>query len=174
MKPSALILTFLILASSSCKEIDNLLTFSISNTASFTIPSNSPLNLPIELQTPDITTNSSQEFSNHKTRADLVKDVTLEELKLSITSPSGKTFSFLKSIHVYISTNSTDEVELAYLDDIASTSTTLNLTTTNQKLDTYIKAPSYKLRTKFVTKETLTQDVDVQMNLKFKVTADPI
>jgi hypothetical protein len=165
-------LIFLVCA---CKDsIDRLLTFTISNTADFTIANASPVSLPIEIQTPDITTNSSHEFDNHKTRADLVKNVTIEEVKLSITNPSGKTFSFLKSIHIYISTNANDEIELAFLDDVVSTSATINLTTTTQKLDTYIKASSYKLRTKVVTKETLTQDVDVEMNLKFKVTANPI
>jgi hypothetical protein len=157
-----------------CKSVDDLLTFTISHETNFTIANSSPLNLPIELQTPDVTTNSSQEFGNHDTKAELVKDVKLESVKLTITDPTSKTFSFLKSIHVYISTNSNDEIELAYADNIISTVNTLDLTTTDKKLDTYVKASSYKLRTQLVTKETLTQDVDVKMNLKFKVTADPL
>ena len=157
-----------------CKGVDDLLTFTISHETNFTIANSAPLNLPVELQTPDVTTNSSQEFGNHDTKAELVKDVKLEQVKLTITDPTGKTFSFLKSIHVYISTNSSNEIELAYLDDIASTASTLDLTTTDKKLDEYVKASSYKIRTKIVTKETLTQDVDIKMNLKFKVTADPL
>jgi hypothetical protein len=157
-----------------CKSVDDLLTFTISHETNFTIANSAPLNLPVELQTPDVTTNSSQDFSNHDTKAELVKDVRLQQLKLTITNPTGKTFSFLKSIHVYISTNSSNELELAYLDNIASTASTLDLQTTDKKLDEYVKASSYKIRTQIVTKETLTQDVDIKMNLKFKVTADPI
>ena len=45
-----------------------------------------------------VTTNSSAEFENNKTKASLVKDVKIRSLKLSITDPSDKTFTFLKSI----------------------------------------------------------------------------
>jgi hypothetical protein len=170
------LLLVLLLATSvfGCKSVDDLLTFTISHETNFTVANSSPLNLPIELQTPDVTTNSSQEFGNHDTKAELVKDVKLESVKLTITDPTGKTFSFLKSIHIYISTNSNDEIELAYADNIVSTTNILDLTTTDKKLDTYVKASSYKLRTQLITKETLTQDVDIKMNLKFKVTADPL
>jgi hypothetical protein len=57
-----------------------------------------------------------------------VKDVKLSELKLTITDLADKTFCFLKSIHLYISTDANDEIELAYLYDINSTANTLNLT----------------------------------------------
>jgi hypothetical protein len=174
MRRSVLLLVPFIWMVSGCKQVDHLLTFNFSNTSNFTIAGGASIGLPIDIPTPDITTNSSSEFSNHNTRADLVKNVMLEQLNLSITNPPGKTFSFLKSIHIYISTNANDELEVAYLDDISSTATTLELTTTDQKLDTYVKASSYKLRTKVVTKETLAQDVDVRMNLKFKVTANPL
>jgi hypothetical protein len=87
--------------------------------------------------TPEVTTNSSAEFENNNTKADLVKDVKLKELTLTITDPTAKTFSFLKSIHLYISTDSNDEIELAFKDDINSTSSTITLTTTAAKLDKY-------------------------------------
>jgi hypothetical protein len=157
-----------------CQDVDNLLTFTISHETSFTVENSAPLNIPVPLTTPDITTNSSQEFDNHNTRADLVKDVKLEQVKLTITSPSSKTFSFLKSVHIYISTDSNNEMELAYQDNISATSNIIDLKTTDQKLDTYIKASSYKLRTTVVTKEALTDDVEIKMNIKFKVTADPL
>jgi hypothetical protein len=97
----------------------------------------------------------------------------LKELKLTITNPTDKTFSFLKSIHLYISTDANDEIELAYLEDISSTTNVLNLTVSGAKLDKYIKAPSYKIRTKAVIKETLTKDIKVKAEMKFRVTADP-
>ena len=84
-----------------------------------------------------------------------------------------KTFTFLKSIRLYISTDGTDEIELAYSDDINATSNSIELACTSQKLDKYIKAPSYKIRTKAVIKETITKDVTVKCDMKYKVTADP-
>jgi hypothetical protein len=174
MKTKAItVLAILALFIVSCSEVDKLLTFTISNQTTFKINSGIPFNSPFEVATPDVTTNSTSEFKNNNTNVDLVKDVKLQELKLSITSPDTKTFSFLKSVHMYISTNADDEIELAYQDDINSTTNTINLTCTTQKLDKYIKASSYKIRTKVVTKETLTQETTIEADMKFRVTADP-
>jgi len=158
---------------SSSNAVDDLLTFTISNNASIKIQSTSPINLPSEIITPEVTTNSSAEFNNNKTKASLVKDVKIRSLKLSITDPSDKTFTFLKSIRLYISTANSEEIELAYADNINVSSNTIDLICTDKKLDEYIKADSYKIRTKVTLKETLTQDVTVKAEMKFKVTADP-
>lgn len=167
------VLSFFALFIISCSVVDKLLTFTVSNQTSFKIASGFPLNLATEIITPDVTTNSSAEFQNNNTKADLVKDVKLTELKLTITDPTDKTFSFLKSIHLYISTDANDEIELAYLDNINSSTNTINLICTSQKLDKYIKASFYKIRAKAVVKETITKDITVKSDMKFKVTADP-
>jgi hypothetical protein len=157
-----------------CDKVDQLLTFTITDDTAIRIESTSPLNLPFEIPTPDITTNSNQEFQNNNTRADLVKDVTLQELKLTITNPTGRNFSFLKAVHLFISTNQSNEIELASLDNINTQANTITLIPTTRKLDEYIKASHYKLRTRIVTRETLTQAVDVRVDLRFRVTAHPI
>ncbi|CAM2959782.1 hypothetical protein [Flavobacterium frigoris] len=170
---SFIVITLLALFIFSCSVVDKLLTFTVSNQTEFTIASNFPLNIVSGIATPDVPTNSSKEFENNNTKANLVKDVKLKELKLSITDPNDKTFSFLKSIHIYISTDANDEIELAYLDNISATTNTILLTPTSQKLDKYIKASSYKLRAEAVIKETLTTDITVKADMKFSVTADP-
>jgi len=157
----------------SCNEVEKLLTFNISNETTFKISSGIPIDSPFNAPTPDVTTNSSAEFKNNSTRADLVKDVKLQELKLTITSPVDKTFSFLKSVHMYISTTANDEIELAYLDNVNTTSNTITLICSSAKLDSYIKASSYKIRTSVTTKEVFNQEIQVKANMNFKVTADP-
>ncbi|WP_029268985.1 hypothetical protein [Flavobacterium sp. KJJ] len=164
---------FLFLFLTSCDAVDDLLTFNISNETSIKIKSTSPINLPTEIIMPDVTTNSSAQFENNKTKASLVKDVKLRSLKLSISDPSDKTFTFLKSVHLYISTTDSDEIELAYQDNIMTTTNMIDLICTDKKLDKYIKADSYKIRTQVTLKETLTKDVTVKADMKFKVTADP-
>lgn len=164
---------FIAILIASCNVIDDLLTFSIDNQTTFKIESGFPLGTAFEIITPEITTNSSADFENNNTKADLVKDVKLNSLKLTITDPANKSFSFLKSIHIYISTSDNDEIELAYLDDINATSNTIDLICTTQKLDKYIKASTYSLRTTAVLKESLTQDITIQSDMKFRVTADP-
>ncbi|WP_125719270.1 hypothetical protein [Flavobacterium ustbae] len=174
MKSKLIALTaFLSVFFSSCNAVDELLTFTISNNASIKIQSTSPINLPSEIITPEVTTNSSAEFENNKTKASLVKDVKIRSLKLSIIDPLDKTFTFLKSIHLYISTANSEEIELAYQDNINVSSNTIDLICTDNRLDEYIKADSYKIRTKVTLKETLTKDVTVKAEMKFKVTADP-
>lgn len=174
MKSKLVALTLLLFVFlSSCDAIDDLLSFTISNETSIKIKSTSPINLPSEIITPDVTTNSSAEFKNNKTKAELVKDVKIRSLKLSISDPSDKNFTFLKSIHLYISTTDSDEIELAYQDNINSTSNTIDLICTDARLDRYIKADKYKIRTQVTLKETLTKDVTVKADMKFRVTADP-
>ena len=155
-----------------CKKIEDLLTFSISSECSMTINSTSPVGLPFEILTPNVTTNSSQQFKNNNSNADLVKDIRLEQLTCTITNPQGKTFSFLQSVKIFVSTNSADEIELAHLDSIPPNATTITLVSTNLKLDNYVKSSSYNLRTEAVTRETFTQNVNLQVKTKFKVTAN--
>jgi hypothetical protein len=57
--------------------------------------------------------------------------VRLKELTVTITD-SKQNFQLLKSIRLYISTDANDEIELAYKDDINSTSNTLTLTPTER------------------------------------------
>lgn len=174
MKSKLVALTLLFAAFlTSCSTVDDLLSFNISNSTSIKIQSTSPINLPSEIITPDVTTNSSAEFSNNKTKASLVKDVKIKSLQLTITDPSDKTFTFLKSVHLYISTTDSDEIELAYQDNINSTTKSIDLICTDARLDQYIKADKYKIRTKVTLKETLTKDVTVKADMKFRVTADP-
>jgi len=165
---------FLALAIVSCSVIDNLLTFNISQQYSFEVPSGIPVGIPLSTSTPDMTNDSSQEFENNNSNVNLVKDVRLKELKLTITDPAEQTFSFLKSIHLYISTNDNDEIEIAYLDDINTNEKYINLTSTNKKLDKYIKASSFKIRAVAVTKETVTNNIAINADIKFRVTADPL
>ena len=172
MKIKSLIVAFLpIVVFASCIKFSDIGTFTIADQTTIQVGTTTLINAPFEVPTPDITTNSSQEFENNNTNADLVKDIKLEDLKLSITNPSGKSFSFLKSVHLYISTAETDEIELAYIDDVPVAATTIFLITSQEKLDSYIKAPSYKIRSRIETRETVTQTIDMQVDFKFKVTA---
>ena len=155
-----------------CNEIEEMLTFSVNDSTNIRIESASPLNLPLEIPTPAVTSNSRQEFENNNTHADLVRDVKLQQLKVTITQPSGKNFSFLKNIRIFISADEQSEVELASLDNISTDSGVIELIPTQQKLDEFIKASTYDLRTQITTDETLTQDVDARVDLKFQVTAD--
>jgi hypothetical protein len=156
----------------SCKKIEDLLKFNINVENNFTVPAAGPLSVPFDILTPQVTTNSTQQFQNNNSDINKVKDIKLKKVDLTIINPPGKTFSFLESVHIYISTDATDEIELAYLDNVSTTANFISLNTTSVSLDKYVKAPSYKLRTKIVTKQTLTQDVEIKNLCQFQVTAN--
>jgi hypothetical protein len=156
----------------SCKKIEDLFSFTISNQSSITIQSSSPVNLPFNIASPSVATNSTEQFKNNNTDVKYVRNIILQNLQLTITSPSTQTFDFLKSIHIYISTSSSDEIELAYLDQIPVGVSSITLIPTTAALDQYVKAASYNLRTQVVTNQILTQDVTVGIQSQFKVTAN--
>jgi hypothetical protein len=174
MKIHTILLACLLLVSFSCKEVDKLLTFTISHSTIFRVEKTFPVSVPLQIATPDITTDSEESFSSHDTRADLVKDIKLDRLDLTAVNPAGRNFNFLKSVKVFMSTTSTNELLIASNEDVPADVTIVELTPTTQKLDDYIKASSYKLRTEIVTREAVTQDVDIRVSMDFKVTADPL
>ncbi len=153
---------------------DKLITFNISDQTTITVDKVlTPVTLPFDIWTPNITTNSEQEFENNDTKIELVKEIILKDLMLTITSPSDKTFSFLESIHIYMYTDTEEEIEIAWKDNISSDAEMIDLQTSNSALDKYVKSSSYKLRTEVVTRETLNQDIDILIDMTFQVTADP-
>ena len=127
-----------------CDKVDDLLTFNVSDRTTITIENSVGVGLPLDIPTPDVSSDSEQQYENNNTHADLVKDVKLQELKLTITEPSGKNFSFLKSIRIFISTTQSNEIEQASLDDVSSTASVIALIPTQEKIDIYARASAYK------------------------------
>jgi hypothetical protein len=170
------LLALLTLGVFSCKKIDKLLTFEISDTENFKIPA-TPIvgGLPVTLNLPvPVTNKASESFSNQGTRADLVKDVTLTKLTLTITDPTTENFNFLKSIEIFIGTDQNDMVPLASLADVPMGVTSIELQPSGTKLDKYLKAPSYTLYTKVTVRQATTREITVKEEVRFKVTADPL
>jgi len=157
-----------------CKKIDQLLTFYIDDTQNIRIPASPVLGTLVSLTPLSVTTQSDDKFRNNNTRADLVKDVSLNKLTLTITDPNGQNFDFLQRIEIYISTNANDQVRLAYLDQVPRGVNSIELTSTNAKLDNYLKSPSYTLTTKVQTSQALAREVTIRVDSRFKVTADPL
>jgi hypothetical protein len=169
-----LLLLVLITGFINCDKIDRLFThFEIQNESEFTVASTTIINSPISFDTPDVTTNSSSEFSNNNTNADLVESVKLKSLILSIISPSDADFNFLKSVRIYISADGLEEVELANLEDIENDNLSiLNMNTTGVELREYVKRDSYSLRVSTITDETIAQDHQIKANAIFNVDAE--
>lgn len=164
-----------LLAFGACEKIDELLTFSFSETVNFTVPASANINSPITIQTPPQSSSSTTEFEQNNTNADKVRDITLTELNLRITDPANRSFSFLNEIKVYITSNGLPDLLVASRTDIPdSIGSTLNVPTTNEDIDSYVKDGTYGVRTDVITDETFFQDIDIAADLTFDVTADPL
>lgn len=157
-----------------CEKVDDLLTFYIEEEETITVESSFPVGALVPFTPVTVTTNSEETFKNNKTRAELVKDVTLNRLNLSITDPAGEDFDFLKKIEIYISSEGRDEVKIAYLDVVPANAATLNLKSTNAELDEFIKGETYNIRTKAELAKPVSGDITIKAAMRFKVTADPI
>lgn len=89
-----LLLFLALLFFAGCKKDGVGIRFKMDYETSFTVPSSNLLNLPFDLFTPDITTNSEAEFEANDTRKDKIQEIKLETLKLTITSPQGLNLIF--------------------------------------------------------------------------------
>ncbi|WP_400193074.1 hypothetical protein [Hymenobacter sp. B81] len=167
------LLAVALVATAACKKIDKLLTFYIEDSQNIRIARNSVIGVlpPIPVA---VTTRSNEKFSNEGTQADLVKDVSLDKLTLTITDPNNANFNFLESIAIYISTDANDRVPLASLSNVPRNQAVIELQPSGTKLDKYLKADSYTLTTEAKIRETVTQDISVRTDSRFKVTADPL
>jgi len=176
MKKVLLLATlFLGLFAVGCKEIDKLLTFYIDDSQNIKIASTFPVGVAAPLSPVAVPTQSASTFKNNNTRADLVKDVSLNKLSLTIADPNSENFDFLRSIEIYISTgNGSDQILLASLSNIPTGVQSISLTPTKAKLDSYLKAESYTLTTKATIAKAITRDITIRADSRFKVTADPL
>src|SRR5687768_2509514 len=129
----------LIILVSGCEKLRELLTFEISNSANIEIPATGLLNSPF-VSPVAVPVSSQQTFANNNTTAELVKDVRLTKLTLTIVDPSNENFDFLKSIRIYIGTSEDDKVPLAYLNTVPTGVSSIELVSENTQLDQYIKA----------------------------------
>jgi hypothetical protein len=158
----------------SCKKINDLLTFEISNSQNIKVPASSIfVTTPVVLPVP-VAVNANETFKNNNTSADLVKDVSLSKLTLTITDPQAENFDFLSKIKISIGTDQNDIVPLAYLDAVPKGVSSIELTPSGTKLDKYIKASSYTLYTEATVNRSIAREITVRADSRFKVTADPL
>lgn len=155
-----------------CDKIDELTQFEMEYDESVVIPSSTGLNLPFNLFTPDVESNSESAFAVNDTRKDLIEEIQLTELELTVSSPSKADFSFLKSIDVFISADGLSEKKIAWRESIPEDAKSIKLNTTDADLQEYIKKDEFKLRLNTVTDEAMSSDHTIDVHSVFFVDAE--
>ncbi|QRM88661.1 hypothetical protein FG167_05255 [Lacinutrix sp. WUR7] len=172
MKRNLLLLFVPIILLLNCSAIDELTKFDLDYQTSYSIPSSTLIDLPFDIQTPDMATESESTFENNDTRKDLIESIKLKTIKLTIDTPEDGNFNFLKEIHVYINAEGVEELEIANVFDLENTnSSTLQLQVTDQELKEFIKKDTFSLRVKTITDETINETHDITIDTKFRVDA---
>lgn len=165
-------LLVLVISFSSCKKTAKLTQFNMEFNEVIVIPSSTGMNLPFNIQTPDIETNSEATFEINDTRKDLVEEIKLTHLNLILKSPENADFNFLKSTQIYLSAPNLNEIKIAWKDSIPDHSErTINLEITNSDLKEYIKKENFNVRVNVITDEFLATDYEVEIQSIFFVKA---
>lgn len=172
MKKILPLLFVLLITFAGCKALKKLTQFYVSYNTSVTVPSSLGIGSPVSFATPDVTTNSSQEFSGHNTDKNLINTINIEEMKLTIASPNTQTFDFMKDIEIYMSAGSLPKIMIASMYNIPQTGlTTLQLNVVGDDLKQYIIQDTIKISVKVTTRETVAQDTKIDAQSKFLVKA---
>ena len=166
-----LILAIGMISFTSCDKIDEEFTqFELEYTSQLTIESGFGLNLPINVITPETTTNAESEFEINNTKKDLVEEVTLTDMTLKVTSPDEQRLDFLESIKVYINADGLSELEIAFKNDVPEdVGDSLELDVNENNLKDYIIKDEFSLRVEAVTDMITGNDVDIDIKSTFFV-----
>lgn len=155
-----------------CKKVDRLTQFHMVFNDTAVVKSSAGINLPFNVMTPDITTNSESTFEANDTRKDMVEKIVLKALDLTIVSPSGEDFGFLKSVQIFISAPGISEAEIAGDTGVPpDAGNRISLKTTGADLKDYIKSDRFSLRLKTITDEAITKDFYIVVHSDFFVDA---
>jgi len=162
----------LMLSQQGCQKLAKLTQFYISYNSNITIPKTLGIDLPINIVTPDITTNSQNEFQINHTEKKLIDVIRLSEMDMTITSPSGASFDFLKNIEISIGAQGLPDKKIAWLENIPRTGLKhIVLTVSTEDLQEYIKKDKFILKTKTTTRELISHDTSIKIHCKFFVDA---
>lgn len=120
----------------------------------------------------EVKTITKDQCETFNTKLNKIESVYLKQLKLTITDSSGETFSFGKSMKLYINSAAQNELLAASIDSIPDTTgTVLYLKPGGSDLKEFLKADSFTWRLKTDTDESIPEDVHISIYSSFQINA---
>jgi hypothetical protein len=143
-----LVILFIGINSCAKKQIDELTEFDIAYSNTVVVPATTLNNTvsataPIDIKTPDVPTNSSSSFSSNKTSSDLISEIKMKSLTISV--PSGN-LDFIKSVSIYINATGLSEALVASKSVIPSGQTSVVMDMGDVNIKDYIKKDNISFR----------------------------
>ena len=155
-----------------CKLADKLTQFDMEYETRVTVPASSGINLPFNLLTPSVPTNSTSQFESNNTRKDLVEEIRLTSLILLVESPAGEDFSFLENIAIFIKADGLPERKIAWKEPVPEpVGNKISLDVSGEDLKEYVKKDQFSLRVYTDTDEALAEDHTIKVSSVFFVNA---
>lgn len=172
MKKYLCIYCCILITFTGCKKANKFTTFNMEFNETVVIPASTGINLPFNILTPNVETNSESTFAANNTKKDFVEEIRLTKLDLRITSPSNGNFSFVKSLSIFLSADGLSETKIAWIENIPSNiGNFLYLDVSGANLKEYIKKDKFTLRLNAVTDEFITSDYQINVHSVFFVDA---
>ena len=166
-----ILLPFLSILLFSCSAVDKITNFDIAYDEEFTIPSTSGIAVPINILTPDVSPNLEDKMQEYNSAVNLIEDVTIKSIRLTITNPDTLAYSFLEAVSLYIVDGSTESL-LANKSDISSSiGRVLDLETSDTDVLSYLLNDAFKIRVIGVMRDGTTVDIENTMEMVFTVDA---
>jgi hypothetical protein len=166
MKKTIIALFTLALGISGCATVQSIIKSSFPYTATLTVPATSKAG---EVLSAKSSASSFDEVFGNQNAGDYIEDVKIASARLISSKPSDQSMGMFKSVKLFISNGSSDEVMVASRTDVSENiPSNLVLDIDNSRLlDNYIKGKSLSVRMEYVLRNTLTTDVNVRTSLSF-------
>ncbi len=172
MKKTPLLILITLVFLSSCDLLSELTQFDLPYETSFSVPLIGASDSTLIVETPTINTGIADAMGNFNTELDLIDEITLTSLSLTLTEPVDGDFGFLSSMEIFINAAGQEELQLAFNTAVAEdVGAVLNLETTAVDIQEYIKLDGFSLRFSFGTDETVLVQHDIAMNMEVHVDA---
>jgi hypothetical protein len=167
MKKAAtyLIAVLLISGIASCKkakdDVNKATEFDMNYSTQVTVPKTSTYTVtqPVDFETPEISTQSSNRFASESTTQDLIDEIKIT--KFNISNPNGN-LDFLKSISIYIKSSGMGDLLIATKSNIPAGTTSIAADLTDANIKQYI----FKEKIKFKVSLTITTGTSSDQTLK--------
>jgi len=165
-------LSILILTTAGLSACKKLMTFTLDYSTEIVVPSQTGINLGLNLYSPEIETNSTARFESEGTSTKYVRTVYLGKLSLTITSPQAANFDFLNEVQVFITAPGMEEKLIAEKKNIPENQLkSIQCDVKPVDLKDYIIKDYYELRVRTVTEQLVIQDVTIRADQEFIVEA---
>lgn len=172
MKKLSLLILTAVLFFSSCDFLSQFTQFDLPYETSFTVPLIVASDSTLNIETPAINTGIADAVSQYDTGLDLIEEIKLTSMTLNLSSPAGGDFGFLSTIEIFINATGLDELPLAFDTNVAADAgAVLELETSIEDLQDYIKQDNFSMRFSIGTDETVLEEQEITVNMIMHVDA---